>query len=462
MDRSNPLVPLLETGPAEGPDAAARARRARALSEIARGRIANAWLRLASSIIVACVGVSIMGNLLPLYWLGIALPVLLIERAIYLRIYRRCEAGDPPEHIAGLVIWTVFQSAATASIAAILWFANFIEGETLAVMYLVAGLANAAATLRGSPPLALAGAGPVVAYLLLLPIAEFSLHGGTNSLEITPLVGALLFLGYGANLWRSLRASDAAVAQAEVAARRERQAAAAAAAAKSDTIQRMKDELRTPMAALIGSAEELRRAAVSPQARSHIAALVQAGEVLRLVFDDLSDLDKLENGELKIDAKPCDPRDLVRSVVAAFKTTAQDKNLELFVDISADVPTLVEIDALRVRQILFNLLANAIRYTTHGGVRLRLQAQAALDSRKVRLGFVVADTGAGMSRSQLAMVFKRERVNGEGPGAGLGLAICHRLAKLMGGQLGAKSEIGQGSVFSFVLEAPIAAQRSVA
>src|SRR5262249_25942728 len=149
---------------------------------------------------------------------------------------------------------------------------------------------------------------------------------------------------------------------------RERQAAAAAAAAKTDTIQRMNAELRTPMTALAGAAEHLQRVAASPEARRHIATLVQASEVLKLVLDDLSDLDALENGQLRINTSACDPREILRGVIAAFRTAAQDKNLELFVDVQSATPALVDIDALRVRQILFNLLANAIRFTSHGGV----------------------------------------------------------------------------------------------
>jgi signal transduction histidine kinase len=180
--------------------------------------------------------------------------------------------------------------------------------------------------------------------------------------------------------------------------------------------------------------------------------------VLRLVLDDLSDLDRLENGQLRIVAKQTDPRELLRGVVSAFLAAAQDKHLELFLDIGPGVPPAVEIDPLRVRQILFNLLANAVRYTTHGGVRVRLAARASATPGRVRLVFVVADTGAGMSRSQLALIFGQGRFNAEGEGASLGLAISIRLAKLMGGQLTARSELGQGSVFSFVLEAPVCAR----
>src|SRR5262249_16826284 len=154
-----------------------------------------------------------------------------------------------------------------------------------------------------------------------------------------------------------------------------------------------------------------------------------------------------ENGQLRIDPKPADPREVLRSVVSAFHAAAQDKQLELFLDIAPETPSAVEIDALRVRQGMFNLLANAVRYTTHGGVRVRLAAQTGSSPAHTRLVFVVADTGMGMSRSQLALIFGQRRLDEQGKGLGLGLAISLRLAKLMGGQLAARSELGQGSVF---------------
>ncbi len=402
---------------------------------------------------------SLVGNVWPLAWFGGLVLIVVGDRFVYGRLLKRCEEGETPRRLRGIVAWTAFQSLYGNSLAALLWFAPYVPGETLAVMFLCGGLANAAATLRSSGPLSLAGLIPTVAVMLALPVAEYLLGGAINTLDLMPLVGALLLLGFGVNLWRSLVASDAAQAMAEAAALRERQAAAAAAAAKTDMIRRMNDELRTPMTALIGAAEHLRRAAASPQARAHIATLVQAGEVLKLVLGDLSDLDRLENGQLRIEPKPGDPREIARGVVSAFRAAAQDKHLELFLDVSPDTPALVEIDALRVRQVLFNLLANAVRFTTHGGVRVRLSAQPAEEGR-VRLSFAVADTGAGMSRAQLAMLLGRRRACAEGEGPGLGLAISLRLATLMGGQLTAKSELGQGSVFAFTLDAPIVAAQA--
>lgn len=399
---------------------------------------------------------SLVGTFWPLLWYAGLLPVVLLDRAFFVRLLRQTELSEPPRRLVWLHVWTVAQSAYGNILAAVLWFAPYVPGETLAVMYLCGGVANGAAALRALPSLALCGMGPTMAMLLALPVAEFIARGGTNTLELAPLVGSLLLLGFGVNLWRDLIASDAAQAEAEAAVLRERQAAATAAAAKTDMIRRMNNELRTPMSALIGAAEHLKRAAASPQARAHIATLVQAGEVLKLVLEDLSDLDRLDNGQLPIEPRPADPRELARGVVSAFRAAAQDKELELFLDIAADTPTAVRIDPLRVRQVLFNLLANAIRYTTHGGVRVRLSAQPT-DADRVRLVFQVADTGVGMSRSQLALIFGRDRLRNEGDGPGLGLAISLKLARLMGGQISAKSELGQGSLFSFVLEAQIVA-----
>ena len=436
-----------------------KAKRARVLAGVGQARVANAWLRLGASGITALVATSVLGAATPIvWWLGL-IPVVVIDRALYANLRARCERHDPPERIVGLIVWTAFGSLYGNILAAMLWFAPYVHGETLAMMYVFGGLANAAASLRSRSSLAVAGMGPTIVFMLGLPATSFLLGGG-DTLELIPMVAGLLFLGFGVNLWKSLVASDAAQVRAEEAAAREHRAAAAAAAAKSDVIRRMNDELRTPMTALIGAAEHLRRGAATPEARAHIATLTQAGEVLKVVLDDLSDLDRIENGQLRIDPAPSDPRQLLGGVVSAFQSAAHDKHLELFLDIAPETPALVELDAARVRQVLFNLLANAVRYTAHGGVRVRLAVQAGAASGRTRLAFVVADTGAGLSRSQLALIFGPPGRNSGGEG--LGLAISLRLARLMGGNLTARSELGQGSVFSFSLEAPVSARTRAA
>lgn len=445
---NNTATPSFDAEPDE-----ASGRQARALASVARARMKNAWLRAGACAVTALAVSAALGNAAPLIWFAGLAVVLFIDHTTHAHLHRACPANHPPPRLWALLVWTATQSAYANILALMLWFADPAHGETLAMMFLMGGLANAAATLRSSPALFYAGAGPTIAALLGLPLVDYFFIDARNELDLMPFVAGLLALAFGATLWRSLLQSDLAQAQAEAAALRERQSAAAAAAAKSDTIRRMNDELRTPMMAMAGAAEQVRRAAVSPETRRDASAMVQAGAVLARVLSDLSDLDRLESGHVTVTPKASDPGELVRAVVAAFRAEAEDKGLELFLDISPETPALVEIDALRVRQILSNLVANAVRFTRHGGVRVRLQTQAVGTADRIRLGFVVADTGAGMSRSQLALVLDRERIHANGPG--LGLAISLRLTRLMGAKLAGRSELGEGSVFSFVIEAPV-------
>ena len=460
LDLSDPHAPPpLLLGPADHAEPSLRAKRARAFIAVAGARRSNFLPRTIGTGIVAIISVALLDSFAPLLWFALFAGLMVIDRTLFTQLGQRATEGHPPSNNRAMLAWTFAQSLYGNLIVPALWFAPYIHGETLAIIYIAAGMANAAATLRAYAPFALAGLTPTLGMLLGLPIADYVMSGGGNLFDLMPLVGGVMFLGFGLNLWRSLNQSDEAHARAEAAAARERQSAADAAAAKTDTIRRMRDELRTPMAALIGAAEHLRRAATTPEARQHISMLAQAGEVLRLVLDDLSDLDRLENGMLRVETKPTDPRELVRHVADAFRAAAHDKGLELFLDIAPDTPARVDIDPLRVRQILFNLIANAVRYTTHGGVRVELVWQQTPTPGRVKLGFVVSDTGAGMSRSQLAVVLGRARMadaERQGQGPGLGLSISLRLARLMGGQIVAQSDLGQGSVFSFTMEAPLA------
>lgn len=249
---------------------APKAKRARALAAVGQARVANSWLRLGASGITAIVATSVLGNPLPIAWWVGLIPVVVLDRVLYGRLLARCQCNNPPRRLTGLIVFTALGSAYGNILAVLLWFAPYVHGETLAIMYIFGGLANAAASLRSSSTLSLASLTPTIVCMLGLPLANFMMSAGQNSLDLVPLVAGLLFLGFGVNLWKSLLASDAAQLRAEEAAEREHRAASAAAAAKSDMIQRMNDELRTPMTALIGTAEQLRRGAATPEARAHI------------------------------------------------------------------------------------------------------------------------------------------------------------------------------------------------
>lgn len=429
-----------------------RAERLRQLALLSMGRVANARPRFGGSVVAALVAANALASLWPLFWCAGLAVVVLIDRALFQRVAARCAAGVEPR-MAPIIAWTIWQSVYGNLLSLWLWFAPLPQGVTLAVIMFSGGMANSAVSMRASRPLLLASAGPTMALLLGLPLLEYFMHGMAEPFELLPMVGGLVLIGYGVQLWRSLVESDAVRLQGEAAVLRERQAAAAAAAARSETLKQVNDALRTPLAALAGAIEHLRRTAATPNARQQIGQLAQASELAQLA---LSDVGALERGEIPIRTTPTDARELLRGVVNAFRPAAQDKQLELFADVAPSMPALLDLDPLRVRQVLCNLLANAVRNTTHGGVRVRMCAEPVDRPGCIRLAFYVADTGAGMSRSQLALAFSRTEPGGKGAG----LAIARKVALAMGGRLTAKSDLGEGSIVCFALETQVASARS--
>jgi signal transduction histidine kinase len=420
---------------------------ARGLAAVARARTESGGVRLLATTIAAAVSASVLASAWPLAWLAGAVLVISTDRAIFGRIGRRLASGADVS-APDLLAWTTFQSTFGNLLAVMLWFAPDKVGVALAVAYLCGGLLNAAATLRPSTPLAIAGAGPTVAFLLGLPVIDFLFVAPRSSLELAPLVAALLLLGFGINLWRSLAASDRAVLAAEAAHAREQRAAAVAASARAELAARVQAELRGPMAALTGAIEQLRRAATTPGARLHAGGLAAIEDALAAA---LASACAAEGSEATTQRRPTNLRSLVYGVANAFRPAAEDKRLEIVVDVVDDAPQMVEIDAISVQRILFSLMSNAVRCTSHGGVRLRVCVTAAQPTDHVRLQFVVIDTGAGLSRSQLALIAEKR---GPEDRSG-GLAVCLRLAAAMGAKLSARSELGAGSAFGLTLDARV-------
>jgi signal transduction histidine kinase len=141
----------------------------------------------------------------------------------------------------------------------------------------------------------------------------------------------------------------------------------------------------------------------------------------------------------------------MRAIAGAFRAAAREKRLELFVDVSAATPPLVCIDAIAVSRILYTLIANAIAHTHHGGIRLRLRVAQGDAPASVRLELMVADTGVGLSRAQIALIYAAAEEYGAG-----GVADCVRWARALGGTLTAQSELGEGALFRLSLSAVVA------
>ncbi|MBR7621390.1 PAS domain-containing protein [Phenylobacterium sp. 20VBR1] len=236
-----------------------------------------------------------------------------------------------------------------------------------------------------------------------------------------------------------------------------RDAAEAAAAVKSAFLANMSHEIRTPLTAILGYSDLLTaQSGLDGVGRRHLERIRAGSQALLSIVNDVLDFSKLEAQQAEIAPEPVAIAKMTEEALALFSPQAQDKGLDLTFEVDGPLPAHLMVDPHRLRQILFNLIGNAVKFTVAGEVRLKVAYAADLE----RLHLFVADTGPGMDAIQTARLFQRfsqvdaasTRKHG---GTGLGLAICKGLAEAMGGGVSVESTPGQGSVFHVHLWAPV-------
>ena len=365
--------------------------------------------------------------------------------------------GDPLLAILRLA-GIVLTSMVWTTMAVVYWRWGGHAGQVVALVQLSSLLIIAQNLSFKSLTGALAFGGLPAITLLAIPAVLDSFH---DAQLVNVCISVGLALVYLASDTRDNVRHARQLRETQAALKAQTERAEAASAAKSQFLAMMSHELRTPMNGVLGMARALNQSPLDGRQREQVEMLVRSGEGLMTILNDLLDLSKIEAGKFELEHEPFDLHDLAQRTLALWADAARDKGLALSLEIGPQVPRHVAGDPTRLRQILTNLVSNALKFTAEGSVGLRLSSLVSVGDTS-SIEFAVSDTGIGMTLEQQVRVFEpftqaETSTARQFGGTGLGLSICRQFATLMGSEITARSAPGEGSTFVFRLRMPVAA-----
>jgi len=348
----------------------------------------------------------------------------------------------------------ILNAAYFGSLSVPLWLIGGPFGGICAAMLLSAGAIYSVINAPRSTSVMLMTASTQFLYLAATPVF-MAIHGATPGFVTAAAIAVGVFITYCLSTWQRMNEARLSESAARIEADQKRMDAERIMAGRSAFLAAIGHDLRTPISAILTGAAELERGATDAAARSQSRLITDAGFMMKAMLDDLLDHAKLDAGHMTVDQVDFNLRDLLNQTTRLWRGPARVKGLKLRVEGAASIPAAVRGDPMRVRQVLNNLISNAMKFTETGSITLRLNAWSEEPGGHAVL-IEVADTGPGLTADQMARLFTPfdqtiDGVSALHGGTGLGLAISRQLAELMEGRLTVRSQPGAGAQFTLAL-----------
>ena len=340
------------------------------------------------------------------------------------------------------------------SLAVPLWLVGGAMGGVCAVLLLSAGAIYSMINAPRSLSVLTLTVTPQFLYLLSTPFF-MAAFGASLAFVTAAAIAVAVFIGYCLSTWQRMNRARESETAARIEAQEKQAHAERIMEGRSAFLAAIGHDLRTPISAILAGSAELEHGASDAAGRAQARLISDAGVMMKDLLDDLLDHAKLEGGHMTVEAVEFDLRELLNQTARLWRGPARAKGLKLRLEGAAGTPGPVRGDPMRLRQVLNNLISNAMKFTDEGSITLHVRAW--LDEAGGHAVLIeVSDTGPGMSAEQMARLFTPfdqtiDGVSAHYGGSGLGLAISRQLTELMGGRLTARSHIGQGASFTLAL-----------
>ncbi len=379
-------------------------------------------------------------------------PAILLMRAVYLRGAPHATASERRRSFVGVVLAALDPRALTGELpgvdgAGVTLIDRASQAPSSSGDLSIAGRTwsvRAAAPRHGRAPWLILGLGAIISAL-------------ASALLGTLTAARTRARAFAEAMTADLRQSEASIRSLQASTAAAKEAAEAASRAKSDFLANMSHEIRTPMNAVLGYADLLLDPDLGEEDRlAYIQTIRRNTAQLLSILNEILDLSKIEAEKMTLENVEFSPTEILVDVASLMRVRAAEKQLAFELKYRGPIPQVVHGDPTRVRQILMNLVGNAIKFTAAGSVRVTVRCDRS-DPKRPRLTFAVADTGIGMDREQFARLFRPftqadSSMTRRFGGTGLGLVICQKLATMMGGHINAESEMGRGSTFTLTID----------